>query len=110
MLSSSYWLLEALRGVDCTGTPCSATEVSEQEREECSSCYPRPAARCMSERDGGGAEEACGGGDGEDGGEDCSKDDAASGETLAGKGFLEFYPFLNDAALNEMDGEARQET
>ncbi len=55
-------------------------------------------------------ERAGAGADGEDGWEDCVEDGASNGETGSGKGFFEFYPFLNDAALNEMDGEARQET
>jgi len=100
VLSSCYWLLEALRGAYFTGTTCA--RVSEQE---CGECSP-PAASHRSPD----TEKAGGGTDGEEGGEDFWKNGASSEETEAGKGFFEFYPFLNDAALNEVDGEARQET
>lgn len=50
------------------------------------------------ESDGGGSERASAGGKG--GRED-------SGETEDRREFCEFYPFLNDAPHNEMDGEAR---
>ena len=35
------------------------------------------------------------------------EDGGADGAGGAGRRFFEFYPFLNDAALNEVDGEAR---
>lgn len=57
--------------------------------------------RC-SDSDGGGGGSGLGA-DGDDGEEPVR----VGGEAAAARGFFKFYPFLNDAAHNEMDGEAR---
>lgn len=102
--------MEALRGTDFTGTP---TSPSGKENGEDEPLPPPPTARCTSERDSsggiidrGGGLGTCGAASvGADGGDDGR--DGGRGGGATGKGFFEFYPFLNDPAHNEMDGEAR---
>ncbi|CAM9582266.1 unnamed protein product [Ectocarpus sp. 13 AM-2016] len=118
MLSSCYWLMEALRGADFTGTATPTSPVPRASREQhdasLSSSPPSPppaAVCCVSDRDddvlgdcglGADEDEPAAEGDAEEG-----REGGGGGSVGSGKGFLEFYPFLNDATHNEMDGEAR---
>eukprot|EP00752_Nemacystus_decipiens_P004092 g3745.t1 len=103
MLSSCYWLMEALRGTDFAGKQASPTG---GENEDDHPVSPSHTAHYMPGRDSGSTD--CGdtdSGGGDDEGEfekDCSRRRGAN-RTRS----FEFYPFLNDAAVNEMDGEAR---
>lgn len=103
--------MEALRGADFTGTATPTSPLTRVSREQHdaspSSSPPPPAACCVPDRDDVGD---CGLGAGED--EFATKGDAegreGGGESVgSGKGFFEFYPFLNDISHNEIDGEAR---
>lgn len=113
VLSSCYWLMEALRGTNFAGTQ---TLPSGEEHGE---DHPLSQRRCMSERDTGSIDRgdtdsgghgtsgvASAGADGGDDGEELERDGNREGGA-ARKSFFEFYPFLNDPAHNEMDGEAR---
>ncbi|CAN0253255.1 unnamed protein product, partial [Ectocarpus fasciculatus] len=116
MLSSCYWLMEALRGADFTGTAATPTSpltrVGRKQHENGdaspSSPPPPPPPCCVPGRDDVGD---CGLGADEDGGtthgEAGGGREGGGGPVASGKGFFQFYPFLNDATHNEMDGEAR---
>lgn len=106
MLSSCYWLMEALRGTDFARTQSSPPGGENGGDRPVS---PHPMAHGMSGRDSDSTD--CGDPDslGADGGDDEGEFERndGRGEGAKGKRFFEFYPFLNDAAVNEMDGEAR---
>ena len=104
MLSSCYWLMEALRGTDFAGTQ--ASPPGEENGKEDPLSPPPTAHHGMSGRDSGYTDRGdTVSGSGDDGGE--FESDGSRGAGATGKRFFEFYPFLNDAAVNEMDGEAR---
>lgn len=105
VLSSCYWLMEALRGTDFAGTQ--ASPPGEENGKEDPLSPPPTAHHGMSGRDSGYTDrgDTAVSGSGDDGGE--FESDGSRGAGAAGKRFFEFYPFLNDAAVNEMDGEAR---
>ncbi|CAM9296477.1 unnamed protein product, partial [Hapterophycus canaliculatus] len=137
MLSSCYWLMEALRGADfvrdATPTPEPVTPVDRTESGEGKGppLSPAPAAHTMSERGGvgcvgspyrkcddntvGGEAGSCrpraGGEEGPgregEGGEGKGGGGGGGEDAAVGRSFFEFYPFLNDAGHNEIDGDAR---
>lgn len=82
--------------------------MSEENGEDQPS-FPPPTVHGMSGRDSSSTDRADTDSVGADGGdiEEEFERDGSRGGGATGKRFFEFYPFLNDAAINEMDGEAR---
>lgn len=130
VLSSCYWLMEALRGADFTGSQTTQKRApgdssrEEEVRDGPLPSSPPPEASWMPERDDSediGRDGSFGQSyrDSSDGGDDggLGADEGVGEEEFVrvegrreaeeANGFFKFYPFLNDVGHNEMDGEAR---